>query len=238
MCDKTEKWTEKDTYWVSNSEQLSEYWFKLRNCRITGSKIGPLVDHSPFPDSSPINTAREIAGVYKKTFSVRSQTLMQNGVITEPYAREWYSKMIKKDIQEYGLSIPKWDLRLGASVDGVIDSDNICEIKVPYKMYTSLDRHRKYTSSGVRYGKFYHKHIIQTHYDQMQMGMAVLGATKCHYIVYMPKEDDRSTPKDVYIEIVHFNPDYWDIIYKEAIDMYDEYILPLMEKYNIKRIDP
>lgn len=229
-------WNDKGNYWVTKTEQLSDFWHRARMCRITGSKIGGLVGHSRFTDS--VKAARQMTGIFRATYNYSAKDLMQNGIIAEPHVRKWYSMKIEKEIHEMGLAVPKWDTRFGSSVDGIIDSNNICEIKVPGKMYAPLKEHRNKLSEGVKFGRYYHSHIWENHYDQMQLGMAVTGAKKCHYVVYLPSENNLDIPSDVYCEIVEFNIDYWNELYEDAIKAYDNYVIPLMKEYNITRIDP
>jgi len=229
-------WQDKGRYWVTTQEQLSEFWHLARIGRITGSKIGSLVGHSKFSD--PIMTAREISGIYKSAKSFSSKVLMEHGVTAEPHARKWFSNHISKNVEELGLAVPKWNVKFGVSVDGIVDEQRICEIKAPMKMYLPLKDHRKRLSKGEKFDKYYHAHIWDNHYDQMQLGMAVTGASKCYYIVYVSSDEDPSVPQDVYCESISFNVEYWNKIYTVANKKYDELIAPIMADYNIIRIDP
>lgn len=229
-------WEDKGCYWVTTQEQLSEFWHLARIGRITGAKIGSLVGHSKFSD--PVTTAREISGTYNTAKGFSTKVLMEHGVITEPYARKWFSNHIGKDVVELGLAVPKWNFKFGVSVDGIIDKDCICEIKSPKKMYHPLKDHRKRCSKGEIFDKYFHAHIWDNHYDQMQLGMAVTGARKCYYVVYVSSEEDLSIPQDVYCECILFNVEYWNKIYTVANKKYDELIAPIMKEYNIVRIDP
>lgn len=230
-----QSWIDKGEYWVTDAEQMSEFWHAARSCRVTGSKIGGLVGHSIFSD--PGKTAREIAGVFNPSITSYKENMMKDGIVMEPYAREWYAGVIGKHITEMGLAVPKWDVRFGTSVDGIISDTAICEIKVPHKMYSLLIDHRKRMSNGEKFDKYYHAHIWDTHYDQMQLGMVVTNTRMCHYVVYMPSKDP-SIPKDVYCEIVHFNPNYWELLYSDAGGKYEELIIPIMKEYGLSRVDP
>lgn len=229
-------WEDKGRYWITTKEQLSDFWHLARIGRITGSKIGGLVGHSKFSD--PIITAREISGTYKSAKGFSSRALMEHGVTTEPHARRWFSNHIGKDVEELGLAVPKWNFKFGVSVDGIIDDHCICEIKAPKKMYAPLKDHRKRISKGEIFDKYYHTHIWDNHYDQMQLGMAVTGARKCYYIVYVSSTENPSIPLDVYCECILFNVEYWNKLYSIANSRYDELIAPIMKDYKIVRLDP
>jgi len=230
------QWIEKNTYWVTGAAQLEPFWYEARLCRVTGSRIGGLTGNSRFSTSS--ETAEEITGVNVREHSFSAKTLMQRGVTLEPHVRKWYSIRINKAISEMGLAVPKWDFRFGSSVDGIIDCETICEIKIPHKMYLPIINHRFKLSKGEKFNKYYHGHIWDNHYDQMQSSMAILGAKSCHYIIYLPSEQDNQIHQDVYCEVIPFNKKHWLSIYKKASEKYDELIIPIMEKNNLVRIDP
>jgi hypothetical protein len=226
------KWLDKGEYWLSTAKQGSPEWKKQRMCRITGSRVGSFVGHSRFCGVE--KSAKEITGILNISFSENSKALMSNGIRGEPHARKWLSEKLGKDITEVGLAVPD-DFILGASVDGIIDKDTICEIKVPAKMYEPLIAHR---NTKKKHPKYYHNHIWDSHYDQMQLGMFVVGAKWCHYVVYLPKADDLSEPLDVYHEVVPFNKGYWNFLYEHVKNNYEEHIEPIMKKYKIVRVDP
>src|SRR5690606_31327990 len=135
-------WIDNDNYWTNDSTQLSNTWFNVRRARVTGSTISSFINHSRF--STPEETAIRILGLG----SVEANDLMSRGIKLEPNARRWLSKMLGMKITEIGLCVPKWDYRLGVSVDGVLDDGNICEIKIPKSMYKPLIIHRDEVRRG------------------------------------------------------------------------------------------
>lgn len=129
----------------------------------------------------------------------------RHGVITEPKAREWYCKTRGVIVKEVGLSVPKWEPRIGASLDGdIVDSDGIIEIKSPLQMYESLTNHMAKINTGWRPPSFYHAHIREIHYAQMQGSMKITGKKWCDYIVFATQSNLS------YVERVPFNKKYWD----------------------------
>jgi hypothetical protein len=147
----------------------------------------------------------DITGIKDKTFTTSSKLAMEHGVVTEPVAREWYSRTRNVQVDEVGLAVPKWEPRIGASIDGdVRGSDGIIEVKSPKTMYKPLVAHYTRLQTGWVPPPFYHSHIWDSHYDQMQGGMRVTNKKWCDYIVYAT-ESGRS-----YVEKVLFNPGYWN----------------------------
>lgn len=223
-------WLNRGKYWLLDNPQLSSPWTRARIGRVTGSTAGALLSHSKF--SSIEETIDSILGLYKK----ETTYCMARGVMLEPNARRWLSKTIEKNIEEIGLSVPTWDYRIGASVDGLLE-DSICEIKIPNAMYKPLIAHREKLAKGISFNTFYHRHIWDSHYDQMQLGMAVTGKKYCYYTVYFPGEDV-DIPEDYYVEKIPFNESYWQNMYSTIIEIYDSRIEPRMKKEHIERIDP
>lgn len=152
---------------------------------------------------------------------------MEFGTLNEPIARQWYEKECGVKVEEIGLAVPKWDMRIGASTDGmVIGTDKIIEIKCPNKMYEPLKAHRLMKKMGMKPEKFHHSHIFDSHYAQMQGTMAVLGKKWCDYVVY--------TPTDVNVEEVEFNPDYWNnYLYPRLDSFIRTYLEPLLVGTNL-----
>jgi len=141
----------------------------------------------------------------KATFSEESLVHMARGVRLEPVARLFYELNTSTKVQEIGLAIPKWDYRIGSSVDGLVGDYGCIEIKCPAKMYAKLDN--KYLKPVDR--------IISSHYDQMQGAMAILGRFWCDYVVYC--EDTR----EIYIERVAFDGMHWNQIYARINEFFD-----------------
>lgn len=182
---------------------------------IVGYIAGHGSNHPMFEDSNPDHQVLYLSGQKEKVFSDQSKKNMLNGQIREPYARDHYCKLYNVISLEVGIIFPTWDTRIGASVDGLVISpdrltqpvdkyspaqlielaDGILEIKAPGKMYYPL---RNYVKSAMKLPTAeqviddpnaydYYRHIWQTHFDQMQQGMAVLRKPWCDYVVYAPE---------------------------------------------------
>ena len=175
-------------------------WHAHRKFRLTVSNFGGAIGKSSF--CSPMEIAIDITNIKPKTTSAKFA--MQHGVVTEPKARDWYCKTRNVEVQEVGLAVPKWEPRIGASLDGEVGPDGIIEIKSPLVMYEPLQNHMIKINTGWRPPPFYHGHIWDTHYAQMQGGMKITGRKWCDYIVYAT-ESNRS-----YVERIYFNQQYWD----------------------------
>lgn len=198
-----QRWEDKGDYYLNLAPQGSPEWHEARKNRLTASNFGAAVGRSNF--STPMEVAMDITGIKDKTFTESSKIAMQHGVITEPVARDWYCRTRNVVVDEVGLAVPKWEPRIGASLDGDIrGTDGIIEVKSPRTMYKPLATHYSRLQGGWVPPPLYHSHIWDTHYDQMQGAMRVTNKKWCDYIVYAT-DSGRS-----YVERVQFNEAYWN----------------------------
>lgn len=227
------QWEERPTCWVSLAPQGSETWKSLRLCRIRASDVSKICGDSIFTVDLD-ELALYIVGKKELVFDEKSKKNMADGNMGEPFIRNWFSQcIIKKPIRQIGTAIFKEDDRYSASCDGEIDEDTFIEIKFVLKMYIKLDAHAKRINSGWKPPRFYHEHIYNNHYKQIIQNGVILKKKYCWYIVVC-KEDGNA-----YYEKVEIDPSYfWNEIYPKTDKFYGTKIVPLMEKYNLKRISP
>jgi hypothetical protein len=223
------KWKDCGKYWLYDTDQRDPDWLLVRLGRPSGSSCGSLIGHSIF--STPDETAATIAGVKKKDFTPQQIEVMDHGTKMEPFARDWYTSTNKVEVEELGFVIPKFDPEIGVSVDGdVIGTDGMIEIKAPKKMYNPLKSYMAKQSFGIipsGVGRnsmpLEFSHIWQTHYDQMQLGMAILDKKWCDYIVYCADENC------VFNQRIPFNESYWrNVMYPAIRSAIDHKIKPYL----------
>lgn len=224
QCFPPEEWEDRGTYWLSKSPQGTNIWHSCRKFRLTASNFGAAIGKSIF--TSPLDIALDIANIKPKSFTDENKAVMKHGVDTEPKAREWYSHHFKVQVREVGLAVPKWEVRIGASVDGeVLGTNGIIEIKSPLEMYRPLQEHKKKIENGWKPPPFYHKHIWETHYAQMQGCMKITNKDWCDYIVYATKSNL------CYTERIYFNEEYWDkILWPGIRNFLDNILEPLIKE--------
>lgn len=215
-------WVDCGTYWQNIAPQGSDEWIKERFRRLTTSNFGAAAGRSAH--CSKIDLAMDIAGIKYKSFPDRGKLCKGHGTVTEPEARDWYCRTRNVEVVEVGLAVPKWEPRIGTSLDGQVRGvKGAIEIKSPFTMYENLDNHIAKIKTGWRPPPFYHEHIYDTHYYQMQGGMKITGNEWCDYIVFATQSNR------VYVERVPFNPRYWDeTMWPEITSFLDEYMEPLI----------
>lgn len=196
----------------------------LISSRVTGSNFGSAAGVSKF--TTPKELALYVSGLQEQKFTEESLKNMAHGTAYEPMAREWYENNTGLKVEEVGLAVPKWNIHLGSSVDGVVKGEKgILEIKCPKKMYGPLSDHINHLGTGWKPpNKYYHQHIWNTHYAQMQGGMAILDKEWCDYIVYSTSDCK------VYTERIPFNKDYWEKrLYPSLQSFLHTNLFPLLE---------
>jgi putative phage-type endonuclease len=110
-------------------EQRSEAWFKARQKRITASRVGAILGHSPFAtaDDAMRSMVREALGAESEfTGNVATQwgTVMETGAIAE-FEMDTGLTVVPTGFHPY-------EDFAGASPDGLIGDDCGLEIKAPY----------------------------------------------------------------------------------------------------------
>ncbi|MFK5969984.1 MAG: YqaJ viral recombinase family protein [Candidatus Marithrix sp.] len=214
-------WREYDNYYISLAAQGTDLWKKHRFNRLTASNFGSALElGARYPNSSPMDVALDITGIKPKVFSNFSLNVMAHGTKKEPIARKWYEDTYGVIVDELGVVIPKFEIRIGASLDGSIRGTNgMIEIKCPKKMYPKLSQHDPESVTD----QFYHDHISEHHYAQMQGGMEICNKDYCEYIVFATESDQ------VYVERVLRNQDYWkNILYPGINHFLTDIMEPLL----------
>jgi putative phage-type endonuclease len=189
-------------YFLSLAKQGSQEWLDERQKIITASNFA-----SASKLCEKYATQDDIIRMKngeKQVFSEFSKKLMAYGSLHEDDARKIYQTQSGVKVEEIGLAIPKFNLNLGASVDGLVGDNGMIEIKCPQKIYNELLIHNYRLKHGKIFDKFYHEHISLTHYCQMQGCMAILDREWCDYVVY----HESDIPK-ILISRIFFNEKFW-----------------------------
>ena len=211
-----EEWLDCGKYWLHRSPQLSPEWHNRRLEILTSTRFNPIVNPSFIQGHDDVLSHYYDKKPQKK--SLQEEINLRHGLKNEPKARQWYQREYGVKVKEVGLAVPKWDTRLGASIDGeVVGTSGIIEIKCPGHMYGSI---LKRIEKGTKHEEdnLFRPHIFRSHYDQMQGAMAVTSKQWCDYIVYCEPYDQ------VYVERVDFNREYWEeVMYPRICNFLDNH---------------
>lgn len=209
-----DQWEDKGTYCVNIAAQCTKAWLDQRAVRDTASDFGKLLGHSNFADGKPINHASNKISGTKKIFNSTALGHMSRGRKLEPFVREHYERKHNVKATEHGLAVPKWDVTIGGSPDGIVDKPHsvdgygMIEIKCPKKMSDYIVKYMNDINSGITFPRYYHNHIWRDHYDQMMTCMAIMGKKWCDYIVYCEDE------QNVFEYRVYFDQEEWGRMYQ------------------------
>jgi putative phage-type endonuclease len=157
-------------------EQRTEAWHSSRCGRVTASEISNVMmnkDRAGYRNYMAQLVCERLTGAPTETYT---SPAMQHGIDTEAEARAAYSARVGLLVEEVGfIKHPK--LEAGASPDGLVGTDGLCEIKC-VQPATALDILES-------------KKVPTEHRLQMMWQMAVTGRDWCDYVVYQPKLPER-----------------------------------------------
>ena len=216
------QWRDCGNYWELVAPQGDQIWKDGRIGRVTTSVSAGLSGDSRF--KTPEEQGKIIAGAIEEYFTPDEEARMNWGTTTEPIARQWYAEKIQRKIIERGLIVPKWDYRLGASIDGEIEgTDTIIEIKCPVKMYYPLEQYIDQKNNGWIPPPNYYNHIWKNHLIQCMHAMAITGKKFCVYIVYSTSDCA------IFVQKIPFDPEFWAQHYSKIIENYNKYVVPYLK---------
>lgn len=229
-------WEARKTCWVSLAKQCSTEWKQKRIGRIPASLISEACGRSTINNRTSKELAELICGL-TTNFKPDHLLAMENGIIGEPYVRDWYSqRILKRPIEEVGVAVWKEDPYFSSSLDGeTFDEKNrpvAIEIKVPDKFnekYIEVCRSWSMNLNNPHPDSY----IFSSHYDQMTAGCVITDKVGCYYIVAHLKS------KTMFHQYLPTDTELWNnILYPRAKKFHSTYVLPLLKEHNIQVIMP
>lgn len=204
----------------STRGQDSEQWIKERQKRITGSVCYTLYTYSR--NKSP-DWHKKLNALYSANFGGNYATEYGNEM--EKRAREAYSHITGYKVVTPGLIVDKDESWLAFSPDGVVSSNEnlrLIEIKCPLigKSMPASDFVPQ-LSYITKDNKLKQKH---QYYGQIQLGLALIGASICDLIIYSSYDDSFITIS------VPFDEKFVSKMLTNLAFVYFNYILPFLLK--------
>ena len=188
-------------------EQRTEEWFAQRKLRITGSRVGAILDLSPW--QKPADVLRAMVREYH---GAPSEFL---GSVATDHGNNNEQRALLCFMRESGLMVEQCGFfpygdRMGASPDGITSDGGVLELKVPF---------------GLRNGGEFKTLAEQPHYAaQVQMEMLAADKTHAYFAQYIaPKGDPLAhdyVPEQINIERVERDPHWLDNNLTKISDFY------------------
>lgn len=222
------KWCDLGSIKLRDAKKIIPDWNKYRY-RISASNAGSVLG------LDKRCTLSDVAKRIKRITTVKQNAAMKYGIETEPEARNYFENEMREKLKKEG--DPNWDKfvvkkcdgillsmfdpRLSCIPDGIVGEDSIIEIKCTEKMYYSLLQYKaRLDKDEDSFDPTDHSHIIDMHYAQIQMELAIMNRKKCYYIVYC-KLDNKA-----FIQPILRDHDYWtDFAYPKICSFYDTYLV-------------
>ena len=191
-------WTETDKYWISSATNVN-------STRLLTSDFGAVLGVNPYMTALDVLTRILSHGSYSNCFDPITKA-------TRTKIYKWYYDTYDVRIHDIGTAIPKWNSHIEATIDGIVEN-GIVSMYTPNTMYRSLAYHATKIENGWIPDKYYHDHIFEDHYVQMQANMKICDRTWCDYLVFVPRDNQ------IYIERIYYNDAYWNSVWP-LIDNY------------------
>lgn len=197
-------------------EQGSQDWFEARRGLLTGSNVGAALGLNPW--KTPEDLIRQMVREYHGAESdFQGNIATEYGHLHEPLALMDYMGKTGNYVEECGFFVhPEHDW-LGASPDGLIDDDTALEVKCPFGLRNKKGDDLVFKSAEEQ----------PHYYAQMQVELACADRKEAHFYQWTKHGDN--------LEIVPFNPQWWEENLPKLIEFYEWY---LSERENPAHLEP
>lgn len=196
-------------------EQGSQEWFDARRGLLTGSNVGAALGINPW--KKPEDLIRQMVREYHDAESeFQGNIATEYGSLHEPLAVMDYMGKTGNFVEECSFFVHPECEWLGASPDGLIDSDGVLEVKCPFGL-----RNKKGDDLVFKTAE------EQPHYyAQIQAEMASTGRAFCHFYQWTKHGDS--------LEVVPFNPRWWGENLPKLREFYEWYLSEIDNTAHLK----
>jgi len=195
-------------------EQRTEEWFAARCGKVTASRVADIIAKTKSgPSASRENYLAQLVceRMTGKPAESYSNSAMQHGTDTEPYARAAYEARMDLLVTEVGFIDHPWIAMSGASPDGLAN-EGMVEIKCP-NTATHIDTLLSRT-------------VPAKYITQMMWQMACADRPWCDFVSFDPRLPERH---QLFIKRINYDPEMVNLLENSIIQFLGDVDLKIQQ---------
>ena len=195
-------------------EQRTEEWFAARCGKVTASRVADIIAKTKSgPSASRENYLAQLVceRMTGKPAESYSNSAMQHGTDTEPYARAAYEARMDLLVTEVGFIDHPWIAMSGASPDGLAN-EGMVEIKCP-NTATHIDTLLSRT-------------VPAKYITQMMWQMACADRPWCDFVSFDPRLPERH---QLFIKRINYDPEMVNLLENSVIQFLGDVDLKIQQ---------
>jgi putative phage-type endonuclease len=195
-------------------EQRTEEWFAARCGKVTASRVADIIAKTKSgPSASRENYLAQLVceRLTGKPAESYSNSAMQHGTDTEPYARAAYEARMDLLVTEVGFIDHPWIPMSGASPDGLAN-EGMVEIKCP-NTATHIDTLLSWT-------------VPAKYITQMMWQMACADRPWCDFVSFDPRLPERH---QLFIKRINYDPEMVNLLENSVIQFLGDVDLKIQQ---------